>query len=442
VSAARAHVLVVSTLLGLVLGGSLLLAACFPAAYVHLVQEDLAGEWAQVFFVVAALLLSARLAGSPSPHRLFFGLLALACLYVAGEEISWGQRILDIQTPDFFERHNLQRETNIHNLLAGPGGRWTKPALQVALAAALVSWGFVYPLTLRRPWRPAGWLAGKGVAAPPLYLWPFFVSAAFLELAPFNLKESELAELIIGFGLCLVALHYCLLPREPAQQPQGRDAAAARKMAAGAVAVLVAAGGASLAVTSRSWASPQRRENLDSRLLDGYRKLAALYQEHGRWDHVATLYLRMNDLEPSDGPTLRALARSFAIRKDEENFARFNRMALEADLERFRDDPEDVRLNISLARTYRQAGDQPSARHHLDMALTNALREVEERPDSASAAFWLGRTHALRGEPGEAVEQYRRAVRLDPRSRKYRRVLAEMESPARREPAGEGDERE
>ena len=36
-----------------------------------------------------------------------------------GEEISWGQRIFDIETPPFFSENNLQSETNIHNLVIG-----------------------------------------------------------------------------------------------------------------------------------------------------------------------------------------------------------------------------------------------------------------------------------------------------------------------------------
>ena len=36
-----------------------------------------------------------------------------------GEEISWGQRIFDIETPPFFSENNLQSETNIHNLMIG-----------------------------------------------------------------------------------------------------------------------------------------------------------------------------------------------------------------------------------------------------------------------------------------------------------------------------------
>jgi hypothetical protein len=44
--------------------------------------------------------------------------LAWALLMFAffGEEISWGQRLLGIQTPEWFASMNRQKETNLHNI--------------------------------------------------------------------------------------------------------------------------------------------------------------------------------------------------------------------------------------------------------------------------------------------------------------------------------------
>lgn len=38
-------------------------------------------------------------------------------LFGAGEEISWGQRIFDIQTTEYFAKNNSQQEMNVHNLV-------------------------------------------------------------------------------------------------------------------------------------------------------------------------------------------------------------------------------------------------------------------------------------------------------------------------------------
>jgi hypothetical protein len=49
-----------------------------------------------------------------SPSTVLFG---LAFLFGAGEEISWGQRIFNIESSEFFKQYNAQGETNLHNTI-------------------------------------------------------------------------------------------------------------------------------------------------------------------------------------------------------------------------------------------------------------------------------------------------------------------------------------
>jgi hypothetical protein len=46
----------------------------------------------------------------------FAFLIIVVLILMAGEEISWGQRIFHWSTPEFFLDNNAQRETNLHNL--------------------------------------------------------------------------------------------------------------------------------------------------------------------------------------------------------------------------------------------------------------------------------------------------------------------------------------
>lgn len=48
-------------------------------------------------------------------RAIFIG-LAFMFFFAGGEEISWGQRIFNIQTPETFAEVNVQGETNIHNI--------------------------------------------------------------------------------------------------------------------------------------------------------------------------------------------------------------------------------------------------------------------------------------------------------------------------------------
>jgi hypothetical protein len=76
-------------------------------------------------FTVAALLptsalyamLAIRGGGAiPTWLRVCFGLLALGCIYFAGEEASWGQHVLGFTPPQEVAENNLQGEFNLHNI--------------------------------------------------------------------------------------------------------------------------------------------------------------------------------------------------------------------------------------------------------------------------------------------------------------------------------------
>jgi len=43
---------------------------------------------------------------------------ALSCLYIAGEEVSWGQHFFHWNTPEYWTEVNRQAETNLHNTYA------------------------------------------------------------------------------------------------------------------------------------------------------------------------------------------------------------------------------------------------------------------------------------------------------------------------------------
>ena len=49
-------------------------------------------------------------------HTVLYCILASGLFFTAGEEISWGQRLFQFVAPAYFRSHNIQNETNIHNL--------------------------------------------------------------------------------------------------------------------------------------------------------------------------------------------------------------------------------------------------------------------------------------------------------------------------------------
>ncbi|RFF27713.1 MULTISPECIES: hypothetical protein [unclassified Wenzhouxiangella] len=89
--------------------------------YQVLVAEDGPVENLQflLFFVsgILAGVTAVRLARAGlAVHRWLYWLLAIALVVVAMDEISWGQRLLGIKTPESLQAVNLQDELTIHNL--------------------------------------------------------------------------------------------------------------------------------------------------------------------------------------------------------------------------------------------------------------------------------------------------------------------------------------
>ena len=94
-------------------------AAAAPAFYERwLIPEDGAIEWATPAALVLAMLIAAGTIRSAPRRwiRVWLALFVAGCLYFAGEEVSWGQRIFRWQTPQPWAAINKQDETNIHNV--------------------------------------------------------------------------------------------------------------------------------------------------------------------------------------------------------------------------------------------------------------------------------------------------------------------------------------
>lgn len=180
--------------------GCLLLAA-LAVAQAHwfnaVVREDSILEWAEVCALGAAAVVSALVAHRAAGFvRVAYGLLAFAALAAIGEELSWGQRLFHVTTPETFATANRQHELNVHNLFEVESTDF------VLLAAAL--YGATAPL-LRRP----------GPFVPPRALVPAFavvavyfgIRLAFLSEPTYaQAKFSEWPEFCFAAAVALSAL--------------------------------------------------------------------------------------------------------------------------------------------------------------------------------------------------------------------------------------------
>jgi hypothetical protein len=91
-------------------------------------------ELATAFGFLAASCLGWRLLARtrgtvPGWASVMYGLFATAGLFVALEEVSYGQKLLHFQSPSWFAEKNSKRETNLHNMLGNtPSNRMRQVA--------------------------------------------------------------------------------------------------------------------------------------------------------------------------------------------------------------------------------------------------------------------------------------------------------------------------
>jgi hypothetical protein len=92
--------------------------------------------------------------------------LALFLFMAAGEELSWGQRLLGFGTPDALQGINAQGETTLHNLYGDENGQ---NALSRLFQIAWVLFGVVVPLAAAA-WPAAGRFLRGLVPVAPVWL--------------------------------------------------------------------------------------------------------------------------------------------------------------------------------------------------------------------------------------------------------------------------------
>ena len=177
--------------------------------YLLAVREDSLVEWltALAFFAgfVAACLIAKNL--YLARHRIlsaYHGLLAVFCLFVGLEEVSYGQRLLGFATPQPVAARNVQNDMTIHNmdfmlawffilgpLLVGAFGmlgvvlsglrRWIDPRLAEVL-------GFMVP-----PWFLASWFV-------PIALFAAYGALAWGQVPALEWQDQEPIEGLVALG--------------------------------------------------------------------------------------------------------------------------------------------------------------------------------------------------------------------------------------------------
>jgi len=170
--------------------------------FFELFKEDRLLEWLTFWFLLLTGLLSIVLAwrARQAKHKTywFFALFALFFILFAMEEISWGQRIFQIESPEFFLLNSDQQEINAHNVLQN----WGRFRTNRVAGLALFIYGGLLPLFPQTSWLRKVF-DKLGVVIPGRVLVLGFVLAALLMLPIFSGQEEELGELFFSISLLL-----------------------------------------------------------------------------------------------------------------------------------------------------------------------------------------------------------------------------------------------
>lgn len=178
-----------------------------------LTREDGALEWAQFGADVVGLGAATWVAvtlwrrGDRLGAALWAGFAALL-LFIAGEEISWGQRLLDLDTPEVLVDRNHQEESNVHNI------RIVQDSINVGFMLVGL-YGSVVAVALRRRLPPLRRPRRFDLVVPPMLL-----ASAFLVVFGYKLvrlvalhsprftivKYGEYVELLTALSLAAFAV--------------------------------------------------------------------------------------------------------------------------------------------------------------------------------------------------------------------------------------------
>jgi hypothetical protein len=176
------------------------------------VKEDGIAEWLTVvglllgsFVCLSRFVLLLR----KRPGWFLFVTLALGLFlfFAAGEEISWGQRIFGLKTPEYFQEHNAQQETNLHNLVVD-GVKLNKLIFSILLVGLLAIFLLIVPLLYQKNKSVRTFLDRSAVPVPQFYQVLAFVIVFVLTNIIRDGKNAELLE-------CCGALLFFLIVRYP-----------------------------------------------------------------------------------------------------------------------------------------------------------------------------------------------------------------------------------
>ena len=170
------------------------------------VREDGFIEWLTIVALLSGAFLCFYRTFKLKSQRSFMFLLGmvlmgLVFIFGVGEEISWGQRILNIESSEFFMKHNAQREINIHNLIVN-GKKINKIIFGTLLGVCIGAYFLILPIFYRKIDGIKQFVNRFAIPVPRVFHIISYIILIILVSIVNSSKKGELLE----FGGCWILL--------------------------------------------------------------------------------------------------------------------------------------------------------------------------------------------------------------------------------------------
>ena len=205
----------------------------------HLTDEDGLFENIGAFFFLSTSLifLFSFFRQSHPQYFLFrqveqnYSLLILGILFffIFAEEISWGQRIFNIEAGDFFKERNIQNETNLHNLKAFNSVNannikrewWDIFSMSRLFRIFWFTWCFVIPVSIQLFPVFHDFFKKAGIPFVP----PLFGVLMIINFGAFKFFESRLGQMaeVVEIEECIAAFLFFLIALVNFPVSEGRE---------------------------------------------------------------------------------------------------------------------------------------------------------------------------------------------------------------------------
>ncbi|PIQ22948.1 MAG: hypothetical protein COW65_00165 [Cytophagales bacterium CG18_big_fil_WC_8_21_14_2_50_42_9] len=177
------------------------------------VPEDGFIEWMTVLPLLLMAVVSVNRLVKLAPLRNSWFVISLLlfmgfCIFAAGEELSWGQRLFNWKSTEFFKENNAQKETNFHNLIIA-GKSVNIIVFSRLVILFMVFYLLVLPILYQRSLKIRILAENFAIPIPQVYqIISLLLVFGLISLCPSH-KRAELLE----FSSCFLFLAIVLYPR-------------------------------------------------------------------------------------------------------------------------------------------------------------------------------------------------------------------------------------